>query len=43
MRLIQAEIDQEIFLHGLGVVAKERRHIGIAPKEPEGVTLDEVG
>ena len=24
-------------------VVKERRHIGIAPEEPEGVTVDEVG
>ena len=43
MRLVQAEIDEEAFFHGLWVVVEEGRHIGIAPEEPEGVTVDEVG
>ena len=43
VRLVQDEIDEEAFVHGLWVVVEEGRHIGIAPEEPEGVTVDEVG
>jgi hypothetical protein len=41
VRLVQAEIDEETLFHGLWVVVEEGRHIGIAPEEPEGVTVDE--
>ena len=43
VRLVQAEIDEEAFFHGLRVVVEEGRHIGVAPEEPEGVAVDEVG
>jgi len=40
--LVQAEIDENFFLYGLWIVVQERRHIGIAPEEPKGVTVDEL-
>src|SRR3984957_16261521 len=43
MRLVEAEIDKELFLYGLWVVVEERWRIGVAAKEPEGITVDEVG
>ena len=43
VRLVQAEIYEEAFFHGLRVCVEEGRHVGIAPEEPEGVTIDEVG
>ena len=43
VRLVQGEIDEEAFFHGLWVVVEEGRHIGIASEEPVGVTVDEGG
>src|SRR5439155_25547056 len=37
------KIDEEMIFHGMWIVVKERRYIGIAPEKPEGVTVDEVG
>ena len=43
LRLVQAEIDEEAFFHGLLVVVEKGRRVGVAVEDPEGVAVDEVG
>src|ERR1035437_8152117 len=43
VRLVKAEINEESCLYGLWIVIEKGWRIGIAPEEPEGVTVDKAG
>src|SRR5207247_3538371 len=43
LRLVEAEIDEELVVDGLLVVVEKGRHDSVAAKDAERVAVDEVG